>query len=181
MNQPRSTVPASVGRSRPSASSATPADGVGVADERHAEGGPQEHPRHEHQAARDHWPDDAGEHDDEHGEIAGEDDVPGPPGPAASAYHGNAGHHQAQAGEDEGQDESTDRADRGKELFGNSVTQLSFRANYGPVHKAFEALDESGRQQLHADLTALASKHNSAPGPSVAMASEYLEMVAVRS
>jgi SAM-dependent methyltransferase len=55
-----------------------------------------------------------------------------------------------------------------------------FRTNYGPVGKAFEALDDPGREQLYDDLTALAATHDRAPGPSVAMASEYLEAVAVR-
>jgi SAM-dependent methyltransferase len=55
-----------------------------------------------------------------------------------------------------------------------------FRANYGPVRKAFEALDEAGRQRLHDDLTALARRHDRSPGPSVAMASGYLEVVATR-
>jgi hypothetical protein len=55
-----------------------------------------------------------------------------------------------------------------------------FRANYGPVHKAFQALDDPGRQRLHDDLVALAQRHDRAPGPSVAMPSEYLETVAVR-
>jgi ubiquinone/menaquinone biosynthesis C-methylase UbiE len=56
-----------------------------------------------------------------------------------------------------------------------------FRANYGPVHKAFQALDDPGRQRLHDDLVALAQRHDRAPGPSVAMPSEYLETVAVRT
>jgi SAM-dependent methyltransferase len=55
-----------------------------------------------------------------------------------------------------------------------------FRANYGPVHKAFEALDEAGRRRLHDDLTALARRRDRSPGPSVAMASGYLEVVATR-
>lgn len=56
-----------------------------------------------------------------------------------------------------------------------------FRANYGPVRKAFEALDERGQRRLHDDLVALAQRHDRARGPSVAMASEYLEAVAVRT
>jgi hypothetical protein len=55
-----------------------------------------------------------------------------------------------------------------------------FRRNYGPVHKAFVALDEPGRQQLHDDLLALATTHDRAPGPSVAIPSEYLEVIATR-
>jgi hypothetical protein len=56
-----------------------------------------------------------------------------------------------------------------------------FRTNYGPVHKAFQALDEPGRRRLYDDLTALARDHDRARGPSPAMASEYLETIAVRS
>jgi SAM-dependent methyltransferase len=85
------------------------------------------------------------------------------------------------------------------ELLGNGVSQLTanqreyvfrfrspgdfadfFRTNYGPVRKAFEALDDSGQEQLYDDLTSLAARHDRASGPSVAMASEYMEAIAVR-
>jgi SAM-dependent methyltransferase len=56
-----------------------------------------------------------------------------------------------------------------------------FRDNYGPVHKAFEALDDAGREQLHDDLAALARTHDRGPGPSLAIPSTYLEAVATRS
>ena len=55
-----------------------------------------------------------------------------------------------------------------------------FRDNYGPTLKAFEALDEPGRERLFNDLTALATEHDQEPGPSVAIPSEYLEVVATR-
>jgi SAM-dependent methyltransferase len=55
-----------------------------------------------------------------------------------------------------------------------------FRDNYGPVHKAFGALDEPGRDRLYDDLTALARAHDQEEGPSVAMPAEYLEVVATR-
>jgi SAM-dependent methyltransferase len=55
-----------------------------------------------------------------------------------------------------------------------------FRENYGPVRKAFEALDEAGQAQLHADLTALAAAADRGPGPSVAIPSQYLEVIATR-
>jgi SAM-dependent methyltransferase len=89
--------------------------------------------------------------------------------------------------------------ERLRELLGGAVSQLEikertfvfrfrslddfvrfFRGNYGPVHKAFAALDEAGRERLHHDLVALAREHDREPGPTVAMASEYLEVVAVR-
>jgi hypothetical protein len=56
-----------------------------------------------------------------------------------------------------------------------------FRTTYGPVHKAFLALDEPDRERLHADLAILATQFDRGPGPSVAMPSDYLEAVAVRS
>jgi SAM-dependent methyltransferase len=56
-----------------------------------------------------------------------------------------------------------------------------FRDNYGPVHQAFGALDEPGRERLHDDLTALARDHDREEGPSVAMPAEYLEVVATRT
>jgi SAM-dependent methyltransferase len=55
-----------------------------------------------------------------------------------------------------------------------------FRDNYGPVHKAFAALDEPGQQRLHHDLVELAKEFDRATGPSVAMPSEYLETIAIR-
>ena len=53
-----------------------------------------------------------------------------------------------------------------------------FRSHYGPVHKAFEAAEQP--RQLHADLISLAVEHNSSTGPTVAIASEYLEAVAIK-
>ncbi|HEY0714838.1 MAG TPA: class I SAM-dependent methyltransferase [Polyangia bacterium] len=50
------------------------------------------------------------------------------------------------------------------------------RTYYGPTHKAFGALDDSGKAALAADITALAAKWNrSATG--FAVPSEYLEVV----
>jgi len=56
-----------------------------------------------------------------------------------------------------------------------------FRDNYGPVHKAFAALDEPGQRRLHEDLVELAKEFDRATGPSVAMPAEYLETIAIRS
>jgi ubiquinone/menaquinone biosynthesis C-methylase UbiE len=88
--------------------------------------------------------------------------------------------------------------DRVDELLGHAISDLRFerrrfvfrfrsedefveffRAHYGPVAKAFEALDDIGRERLHADLTALVAAHDTADGPSVAIPSEYLEAIAV--
>jgi ubiquinone/menaquinone biosynthesis C-methylase UbiE len=54
-----------------------------------------------------------------------------------------------------------------------------FRANYGPVAKAFDALDEAAREHLHADLAALVAAHGRQAGASVAIPAEYLEVIAI--
>jgi SAM-dependent methyltransferase len=54
-----------------------------------------------------------------------------------------------------------------------------FRARYGPVAKAFDALGDTGREHLRADLAALVAAHDREPGPTVAIPAEYLEVVAV--
>ena len=90
--------------------------------------------------------------------------------------------------------------ERLRELLGDAVSRLDiqrrtyvfrfrspddfasfFRDNYGPVHKAFGALDEPGRERFYDDLTALAREHDREEGPSVAMPAEYLEVVATRT
>jgi ubiquinone/menaquinone biosynthesis C-methylase UbiE len=55
-----------------------------------------------------------------------------------------------------------------------------FRTNYGPVHVAFAKLDEVGRAALRRDLAELASSHDRSTGASLAIPSEYLEVVAIR-
>lgn len=55
-----------------------------------------------------------------------------------------------------------------------------FRSYYGPVLKAFAAIDETAQQALTADITALIGKFNTASDGTVVIPSEYLEVVAVR-
>jgi hypothetical protein len=55
-----------------------------------------------------------------------------------------------------------------------------FRTNYGPVHAAFANLDEVGGAALHEDLAELVSRHDRATGASLAIPSEYLEVIAIR-
>ena len=54
-----------------------------------------------------------------------------------------------------------------------------FRDYYGPVRKAFDALDETGRARLSVDLAALANRHDRQSGPSIALPSEYIEAIAI--
>ena len=57
----------------------------------------------------------------------------------------------------------------------------AFRTQYGPVLKAFAALDDTGRDALDADLLALARAHDATSGAgALRIPSEYLEVVAVR-
>lgn len=56
-----------------------------------------------------------------------------------------------------------------------------FRTYYGPVLKAFEALDASGQLTLTADLAALLARFNRAGADSLVVPGEYLEVVITRA
>jgi SAM-dependent methyltransferase len=89
--------------------------------------------------------------------------------------------------------------DRLRELLGEGVSSLDttrrtyvfrylsvdhfieqFRSYYGPVHKAFESLDEDGRGALENDLKELIGKWNISGDETALLPSDYLEVVAVR-
>jgi len=55
-----------------------------------------------------------------------------------------------------------------------------FRAYYGPIHRAFAALDAPKQEAFHAALTALARKWNRGAG-SLIVPGEYLEVVITRA
>lgn len=52
-----------------------------------------------------------------------------------------------------------------------------FRDYYGPVNKAFAALDAAGQKALETDITALLDRCNAAGADSLVIPSEYLEVV----
>ena len=56
-----------------------------------------------------------------------------------------------------------------------------FRSYYGPMLKAFAALDSSAQAALHDDLIALAEQFNRSGDDSMVVPSEYLEIVVTRS
>ncbi|HET8889660.1 MAG TPA: methyltransferase domain-containing protein [Candidatus Angelobacter sp.] len=56
-----------------------------------------------------------------------------------------------------------------------------FRANYGPMTRAFASLDSNGQRVLRSELVRLWAEHNTATGDTTLVASEYLEVVATRS
>jgi ubiquinone/menaquinone biosynthesis C-methylase UbiE len=86
-----------------------------------------------------------------------------------------------------------------RELFGDGISELTinrryfvfryrspehwlevFRNYYGPVLKAFGALDANGQAGLAADLTDLLERFNRGGTETLAVPSEYLEVVATR-
>jgi SAM-dependent methyltransferase len=90
--------------------------------------------------------------------------------------------------------------ERLRELFGDGIAELSvtrrafvfsyrsfdhllgvFRTYYGPVNKAFQALDADRQAAYAADLRALVDRFNRSGDGTVAVPSDYLEVVAVRA
>jgi ubiquinone/menaquinone biosynthesis C-methylase UbiE len=55
-----------------------------------------------------------------------------------------------------------------------------FRTYYGPMHKAFAALDATGQTALEADITALLERMNIGGQKSLIVPAEYLEIVIVK-
>jgi hypothetical protein len=55
-----------------------------------------------------------------------------------------------------------------------------FRTFYGPVLKAFAALDDAAQQDLHNDLYALIVRMNKSGDATMVVPSEYLEVVITR-
>ena len=55
-----------------------------------------------------------------------------------------------------------------------------FKTYYGPMHKAFIALDDARQQELRSDLLALIGRMNRAEDGTMVVASEYLEIVITR-
>ncbi len=89
--------------------------------------------------------------------------------------------------------------ERLQELFGEGVSSLQttrrtyffrypsaayfveyFRDYYGPTLKAFESLDETGREALARDLEELLEDWNTSGDETLVVPSDYLEVVAVR-
>jgi SAM-dependent methyltransferase len=89
--------------------------------------------------------------------------------------------------------------ERLRELFGNRLDSIAverkdfvfryrsaahwlevFRTYYGPMHKAFAALDAAKQESLAADLIALAERFNRATDGSLVAPGQYLEVVIKR-
>jgi len=89
--------------------------------------------------------------------------------------------------------------ERLRELFGNRIASMAverrnfvfryrsaahwlevFRTFYGPMHKAFGALDSAKQESLASDLIGLLGKFNRATDGTLVAPSEYLELVITR-
>ncbi|HZQ51159.1 MAG TPA: class I SAM-dependent methyltransferase [Bryobacteraceae bacterium] len=55
-----------------------------------------------------------------------------------------------------------------------------FRANYGPMTRAFASIGEQAQQQLREELTDLWSRHNRATDGTTRVDAEYLQVIALR-
>jgi len=64
--------------------------------------------------------------------------------------------------------------------FPPDVVVEFFREHYGPMTRAFGALDAEGQAQLKADLVALWTANNRGIGNATLVDSEYLEVIAIR-
>ena len=64
--------------------------------------------------------------------------------------------------------------------FSPSAVVEFFRTYYGPMHKAFAALEAEKQSALQGDLARLWTEHNTATDGTTSLGSEYLEVVAIR-
>jgi ubiquinone/menaquinone biosynthesis C-methylase UbiE len=64
--------------------------------------------------------------------------------------------------------------------FGVSEVVEFFRQNYGPMGRAFAALDENAQRALRQDLEHVFSAHNRATDGKTRLEGEYLEVMAIR-
>jgi hypothetical protein len=56
-----------------------------------------------------------------------------------------------------------------------------FRANYGPMTRAFESLNREGQDALRSELVSLWSAYNKAVDGTTKVDAEYLQVVAIRA
>ncbi len=106
--------------------------------------------------------------------------VPPPPGVRSPALWGT----KERLGELLGEGVSSVQVTRRQFVFRyTSPTQWleAFRTYYGPMVRAFAALDSDRQRQLTEDLLDLAGSMNRAAGPVMAVPSDYLEVVAIRA
>ena len=102
--------------------------------------------------------------------------VPPPAGVKSPALWGTEAHMQELFGEQAQEIRCEPRHFNFRYLSAAHFMQI-FRDYYGPTHKAFNALDDAGKQALERDIVALLGELNTAGAASLVVPSEYLEVV----
>ena len=106
--------------------------------------------------------------------------VPPPPGMPPPVLWGVDATVRERLGEGLSKIETTERAITFKFPFSPAEVVEHFRNYFGPVQKAFGALDESGQAALRRDLEQLWIGNNRATDGTTLGESQYLEVIAVR-
>ena len=102
--------------------------------------------------------------------------VPPPPGLAAPALWGTSGHIAELFGDRAAQLRCEKR--RFHFRYRSAVHWLQvFRDWFGPMHKAFAALDAGAQRELERDITALLAQFDIGGGGTLVVPAEYLEVV----
>ncbi len=102
--------------------------------------------------------------------------VPPPAGVKSPALWGTEAHMQELFG-DQAQEIRCERRHFNFRYLSAAHFMEIFRDYYGPTHKAFNALDDAGKQALERDIVTLLDELNVAGAASLVVPSEYLEVV----
>ena len=102
--------------------------------------------------------------------------VPPPAGVKSPALWGTEAHMQELFG-DQAQEIRCERRHFNFRYLSAAHFLEIFRDYYGPTHKAFNALDDAGKQALERDIVTLLDQLNVAGAASLVVPSEYLEVV----
>ena len=102
--------------------------------------------------------------------------VPPPAGVKSPALWGTEAHMQELFG-DQAQEIRCERRIFNFRYLSAAHFMEIFRDYYGPTHKAFNALDDAGKQALERDIVTLLNELNVAGAASLVVPSEYLEVV----
>ena len=102
--------------------------------------------------------------------------VPPPAGVKSPALWGTEAHMQ-ELFADQAQEIRCERRHFNFRYLSAAHFMKIFRDYYGPTHKAFNALDDAGKQALQRDIVTLLDELNVAGAASLVVPSEYLEVV----
>ena len=105
--------------------------------------------------------------------------VPPPAGVKSPALWGTEAHMQELFG-DRAQEIRCERRHFNFRYLSAAHFMQIFRDYYGPTHKAFNALDDAGKQALERDVVTLLDELNVGGATSLVVPSEYLEVVIMK-